>query len=947
MLMQKLQSSFLFGGNAPYVEEQYESYLSDPDSVSDEWRAYFDALRETPAIDGSDRDDEPHAPVVSTFVEMTKRPRATTIMLDDGLALARKQVAVQSLIAAFRMVGTRRAKLDPLMWTLPKPLVELTPAFYDLTTADLSTRFSTADTFLFDEDAPLSDIVAALEQTYMGTLGADFMHLTDVHERRWWQMRLESTRAKPSFSVAEKKRLLERLTAAEGLEKYLHTRYVGQKRFSLEGGESLIVLLDELVRYGASKKIGTVVMGMAHRGRLNVLVNIANKPARALFDEFDGKHAHHLPEDDVKYHKGYTSITQTSDGPVEVVLAFNPSHLEIVNPVVQGMARAIGDASRAGDGRSVLPVEIHGDSAMSGQGVVMETLALSYTRGHGTGGTVHVLVNNQVGFTTSDPRDTRSSFYATDVAKMIEAPVLHVNGDDPEAVAMAVQLALDYRTEFGRSVVIDLVCFRKYGHQEQDTPTITQPLMYRAIAAHPGSRAVYAQRLVKEGVLSAAEVDEYVAAARDGLERAHNGEPLAEPVQQEETRPWPQFVADYSGPVTYGPPLPAQVRALAQQISTIPDGYELHPLVGKVLTARREMAAGSKPLDWGMAEHLAFGSLLEAGIDVRLSGQDSGRGTFSHRHAVLHNQKRSSRTDGVYIPLEHVEPVNQSRGRFTVTNSILSEAAVLGFEYGYSTVNRNALVVWEAQYGDFANGAQVVIDQFIAAGAVKWGQLSGLTLFLPHGQDGQGPEHASARLERYLQLCAQENMRVVQPTMPAQMFHLLRMQASVFDRRPLVIMTPKSLLRHPEAVNSLDDLSKGAFREILGDTQVEPSREASVERVIVSSGKVYFELLEHRRKTGAAEVPLIRMEQLYPFPSQQLAAELARYPNVKTVVWAQEEARNQGGWSFVEPQLREMLPAGTQLAYAGPPASASTAPGYHAAHVERQAAVMSSAFAQE
>jgi 2-oxoglutarate dehydrogenase E1 component len=948
MLMQKLQSSFLFGGNAPYVEEQYELYLADPASVEDEWRAYFDALRETPAIDGSDRDDEPHAPVVSNFVDLAKRPRATVMMRDDGLAIARKQVAVQSLIAAFRMVGMRTANLDPLMWAPPRALVELTPAFYGLSAADMSTRFSTADTFLFDddEDATLRDIVSALEQTYSGTLGAEFMHLTDANQRRWWQMRLESTRAKPSFSVAEKKRILERLTAAEGLEKYLHTRYVGQKRFSLEGGESLIVLLDEVVRYGASKKIGTVVMGMAHRGRLNVLVNIAGKPARALFNEFDGKAGDPLPEGDVKYHKGFSSVTETSDGPVEVVLAFNPSHLEIVNPVVQGMARAKGDASDAGDGSDVLPVEIHGDSAISGQGVVMETLNLSYTRGHGTGGTVHIVVNNQVGFTTSDPRDTRSSFYTTDIAKMIEAPVLHVNGDDPEAVAMAVRLALDYRTAFRRSVVIDLVCFRKYGHQEQDTPAITQPLMYRAIASHPGTRTVYAQQLIKEGVVTSVEVEEYAAAARDGFERAHSSEAPAAPVQSQDMPPWPLFLDNYSGPVTYGPARPAQVRALAQQISTVPDGYELHPLVGKVMAARREMAAGKKPLDWGMGEHLAFASLLEAGVDVRLSGQDSARGTFSHRHAVLHNQQRTSRSDGVYIPLDHVNDVGVGRGRFAVTNSILSEAAVLGFEYGYSTVNRNALVIWEAQYGDFANGAQVVIDQFIAAGAAKWGQLSGLTLFLPHGQDGQGPEHASARLERYLQLCAQENMRVVQPTTPAQLFHLLRMQATVFDRRPLVVMTPKSLLRHPEAVSTFDDLATGAFREILGDTQVEPSQASSVERVIVSSGKVYYELLERRRTSGVTDTALIRMEQLYPFPSQQLATEFARYPNLKTVVWAQEEARNQGAWSFVEPQLREMLPAGAQLKYAGPPASASTAPGYHSAFVTRQAAVISSAFAQ-
>ncbi|TDY26254.1 2-oxoglutarate dehydrogenase E1 component [Paraburkholderia sp. BL6665CI2N2] len=942
MLTEKIQSSFLFGGNAPYVEEQYELYLADPASVAHEWRAYFDALRETPAIDGSDRDDEPHAPVVSTFVDLGKRSRATEIRLDDGLAIARKQVAVQSLIAAFRLVGTRKAKLDPLLWTPPRASVELTPAFYGLSAADMSTRFSTADTFLFDEDATLQDIVTALEQTYTGALGAEFMHLTDAGERRWWQMQLESTRAKPSFSVAEKNRFLERLTAAEGLEKYLHTRYVGQKRFSLEGGESLIVLLDELVRYGASKKVNTVVMGMAHRGRLNVLVNIVGKPLRALFDEFEGRSGDPLPAGDVKYHKGYSSVTQTDDGPVDVVLAFNPSHLEIVNPVVQGMARAKADASDEGDSSGVLPVEIHGDAAMSGQGVVMETLSLTYTRGHGTGGTVHVVVNNQIGFTTSDPRDTRSSFYTTDIAKMIEAPVLHVNADDPEAVAMAVRLALDYRTAFGRSVVIDLVCFRKYGHQEQDTPAITQPLMYRAIASHPGVRTVYAQRLIKEGVVTPDQVKDYFDAQRESLEHARESNAVEAAVQPDDIPAWPTFLEDYAGPVQYGPPLPELVHVLAQQVSTVPDGYELHPLVGKMIAARREMAAGKKPLDWGMGEHLAFASLLDAGIDVRLSGQDSARGTFNHRHAVLHNQTRTSRSAGVYIPLEHI---GEGQGRFTVTNSILSEAAVLAFEYGYSTVNRNALVIWEAQFGDFANGAQVVIDQFIAAGAAKWGQLSGLTLFLPHGQDGQGPEHASARLERYLQLCAQDNMRVVQPTTPAQLFHLLRMQAAVFDRRPLVVITPKSLLRHPEAVSTLDDLARGGFREILADTQAEASRASSVERVIVSSGKVYFDLLEHRRSSDAADTPLIRAEQLYPFPCRQLAAEFARYPNLKTVVWCQEESRNQGAWSFVEPQLREILPSSAQLRYAGPAASASTAPGYHAVHAARQAALISSAFA--
>ncbi|MDR5761202.1 2-oxoglutarate dehydrogenase E1 component [Caballeronia sp. LZ035] len=930
MLIEQRQNSFLFGANAPYVEEQYERYLAEPASVTDEWRGYFDALRETPAVDGSDRDDEPHTPVVSGFVELARHPHPVAAQPDSALALARKQVAVQSLVAAFRSIGTRRANLDPLRWEPQRALPELTPAYYGLTAADMATRFSTADTYFFDEDASLGEIVAALEQTYTGTLGAEFMHLSDANERRWWQMRLESSRAAPSFSNDEKRRFLDRLTAAEGLEKYLHTQFVGQKRFSLEGGESLIVLLDELVRYGAAKDVRSVIMGMAHRGRLNVLVNIAGKPLHALFDEFDGKHADPLPEGDVKYHKGFSTVTDTAQGPVEVVLAFNPSHLEIVNPVVQGMARAKADALGPNHAGSVLPVEIHGDAAMSGQGVVMETLSLSYTRGHGTGGTVHVVVNNQIGFTTSDPRDTRSSFYATDIVKMIEAPVLHVNGDDPEAVAMAVHLAVDYRTQFRRSVVIDLVCFRKHGHQEQDTPAITQPLMYRAIAAHPGVRTLYAQALIRQRVTTPEQVDAYADAQRASFDGARGGESLL--IEAE-------VGASQTG--RYEAPSHEQLSVWARRIASVPEGYELHPLVNKMMAARRDMASGKKRIDWGMGEHLAFASLLGKGIDVRLSGQDSGRGTFNHRHAVLHNQKRTQRSDGVFIPLDHVHDV---QGRFTVTNSILSEAAVLAFEYGYSTVKRDALVIWEAQFGDFANGAQVVIDQFIAAAAAKWGQRSGLTLFLPHGQEGAGPEHASARLERYLQLSAQDNMRVVQPTTPAQLFHLLRMQVLAFDGRPLVVMTPKSLLRHAEAVSTLDELSQGAFHEVLPDAHADAAQDAQVERVIVTSGKFYYDLVDYRRKHGMDDARVMRVEQLYPFPASQIAAQLARYPNVKRVIWCQEEARNQGAWTYAEPQLRELLPSGADLSYVGPRASASTAPGHHAAHVARQTDALTRAF---
>jgi 2-oxoglutarate dehydrogenase E1 component len=931
MMIRNRSTSFLFGGNAPHVEEQYEAYLTDPDTVSQEWRGYFDALQGVPAVDGSDVGDVAHAPVVSRFVELAKQSRTAGRSHADLRSFARKQLAVQALISAYRMVGTRNARLDPLRWTAPVPVPELNPSYYDLSHADMSTKFSKSDTHFSDEDATLGDLVQALLETYCGTLGAEFMHLADPNQRSWWQMRLESSRSKATLDAGDKLHILERLTAAEGLEKYLHARYPGQKRFSLEGGESLIVLLDELVAYGATKGVKSSILGMAHRGRLNVLVNIVGKPPAALFDEFDGKTANLLPAGDVKYHKGFTGSLPTATGPAEVTLAFNPSHLEIVNPVVQGIARARAEV--LGQGASaVLPVEIHGDAAISGQGIVMETMSLSDTRGYGTGGTIHVVVNNQVGFTTSHPEDARSSFYCTDIAKMIEAPILHVNGDDPEAVIAATRLAIDFRATFKKSVVIELVCFRRHGHQEQDTPNITQPLMYRSIAGHPGIRAIYAKKLVDERVVTTEDVEKYVHDYRERLDAVQSAEQKNPVDGNSEEVSWPQLLDGNVGRISYAAPLPDLVQKLALKITSVPEQYSLHPLVGKVVSARREMAEGKRPLDWGMAEHLAFASLLSAGIDVRLSGQDSERGTFSHRHAVLHDQKRSIRGEGTYIPLDNV---SDGQGRFSVTNSILSESAVLAFEYGYSIVRQNSLVLWEAQFGDFANGAQVVIDNFLSAGAAKWGQHSGVTMLLPHGQDGQGPEHASARLERYLQLCAQENMRVCQPTTPAQIFHLLRLQAVLHDRVPLIVMTPKSLLRHPEAVSSLEDLANGRFNEILAEapTKAEASK---VDRVILCSGKVYFDLLERRRKAKKDNIALIRVEQLYPFPAKQITSELQGYPNLKSVVWCQEESKNQGAWNFVMEQLLEIVQAPAALRYVGPEATASTAPGYASMHVARQ-----------
>jgi len=939
-MLRNRSSSFLYGGNAPYVEEQYEQYLADPAQVPKEWRDYFDALRAAPAADGTNAQDVPHAPVVERFAALARRPATGQPAEADLLKFARKQVAVQSLVTAYRMVGARQANLDPLHWTPVARLPELAPAYYGLTDADMRLKFSGADTFFSEEDMELGDLVRALEQTYSGTLAVEHMHLGNAEQRRWWQMRLESTRARPGPSPEAKRRILERLTAAEGLEKFLHTRFVGQTRFSLEGGESLIVLLDELVRGGAARGVRHAVMGMAHRGRLNVLLNVAGKPASELFDEFEGDADADLLAGDVKYHKGHTAVIATDAGPVQVQLAFNPSHLEIVNPVVQGIARARADAD-ALPRSAVLPIEIHGDAAIVGQGIVQETLNLSYTRGHGTGGTVHVVVNNQVGFTTSDPRDARSTYFSTDVAKMIEAPVLHVNGDDAEAVAWAAQLALDFRAEFARSVVIEVVCFRRHGHQEQDTPTMTQPLMYRAIAAHPGVRGLYASRLAVEGVVSEEESGRWARALRDGLTSAHddsvrrNVAKKTDPGIPAKTAP-----AGIASRGDYAAPTIEQVSTLARSITRLPEGYTLHPLVKKLLDARRQMASDKRPLDWGMAEHLAIASLLATGTDVRLSGQDSERGTFGHRHAVLHNQDRSVRGEGTFLPLEHVA---DGQARFGVTNSTLSEAAVLAYEYGYSVARPQALVLWEAQYGDFANGAQVVMDQFISAGFAKWGERSSVVMLLPHGQEGAGPEHASARLERYLQLCAQDNLRVCQPTTPAQLFHLLRSQAVLPDRRPLVVMTPKSLLRHPAAVSGLADLAQGAFAPVIGDGTITAADGHDVQRVILCSGKVYYELLEQRRKSGRRDVAIVRLEQLYPFPAQQLAAELAWYPNARVVVWCQEEAQNQGAWRHLEPALRIAVHP-VPLQYAGPAPAASTAPGSLAGHTAWQAALVRAAF---
>ena len=942
MMRQFQANSYLFGGNAPYVEELYERYLDNPGSVPEKWRAYFDQMQLVPAADGSPSSrDVAHAPIVESFAQRAKSGAFQQKVAPSDLSVARKQVHVQSIIAAYRYLGNRWANLDPLQRQERPQIPELEPAFYDLTEADMDTVFSASNTYFGQENMTLREIITALRQTYCGSIGAEYMYISDPTQKRWIQQRLESVRSTPAFSTAEKLHILERLTAAEGLERFLHTKYVGQKRFSLEGGETFIASMDELIQRAGSTGVEEIVIGMAHRGRLNVLVNTLGKMPKELFAEFEGKPGSDLPAGDVKYHMGFSSDISTPGGPVHLSLAFNPSHLEIVNPVVEGSVRARQERRGDREGDEVLPVQVHGDAAFAGQGVVMETLNLAQTRGYGTGGTVHIIINNQIGFTTSDPRDTRSTIYCSDVVKMIEAPVFHVNGDDPEAVVFLTRLAMDYRQEFNQDVVLDIVCFRRLGHNEQDTPAVTQPLMYKKIGAHPGTRKVYADKLVTQGTVPPDGPDQMVKAYRAAMEEGRTtAEPVLTNYKSKYAVDWNPFLnRKWTDHADTAVPL-AELKRLGERITTIPPTFKVHPLVAKVIADRRAMAEGKLPIDWGMAEHLAFASLVASGYAVRITGQDSQRGTFTHRHAVLHDQAREKWDEGSYTPLQHV---SETQAPFTIIDSVLSEVAVLAFEYGYASAEPNALVVWEAQFGDFVNGAQVVIDQFLSSGEVKWGRQSGLTLMLPHGFEGQGPEHSSARLERFLQLAADNNMQIAQPTTAAQIFHLLRRQMIRPFRKPLVIMTPKSLLRHKDAASELSDLARGEFLTVIGerDDSIDPKK---VKRVVLCSGKVYFDLARARSERKEDDVVILRIEQLYPFPHKALAAELRKYPAANEIVWCQDEPANQGPWFYAQHYVLENMTDGQKLGYAGRPPSASPAVGYYAKHVEQQKALIDTAF---
>ncbi|MFA9486767.1 MULTISPECIES: 2-oxoglutarate dehydrogenase E1 component [unclassified Moraxella] len=925
------QNTELAADGAAYIEALYEDYLADKNNVSEEWQAYFANYRTDT--------DAPHNAIKEQYLLLARNQTNARPVAQGADRCDPKQMAVQQLISAYRRRGHRKANLDPLNLQNRPAIEELTLAYHGLSEADLDTVFPTNLMSIGKNEATLREIIEICERIYCGSIGYEYMHVFTATEKKWFEDYIESNQGHIRFDKDKKLEIFDRLTAAEGLEKYLARKYTGVKRFGLEGGESFIPAVHEMIQrvgtYGAKE----VVIGMAHRGRLNLLVNIMGKNPSTLFDEFDGKIQPTVGSGDVKYHNGFSSNVITKGGELHLALAYNPSHLEIVSPVMLGSVRA-RQARRSEkygyeiDNKTVLPIVVHGDAAFAGQGVNQETFQMSQTRAYKTGGTLHIVINNQVGFTTSRPEDARSTEYCTDVAKMVHAPILHVNGDDPEAVVFASQLLVDYRNEFGRDIVLDIVCYRRNGHNESDEPSATQPLMYKIIKKLPTARTQYADKLVKEGIITKDESTQIEDNYRVALD---NGQDVAQGLAKE---PDTSLFVDWSPYIGHkleddwdtGVDI-EKLKSYGRAMAKVPEGFELQRQIAKVLEQRLAMQTGEEPLNWGAAETLAYASLVDEGLLVRITGEDVGRGTFSHRHSELYNQKDGS----MYIPLQHIR---EGQARFATYNSLLSEEAVLAFEYGYATTMPNALVVWEAQFGDFANGAQVVIDQFICSGETKWQRLAGLTMLLPHGFEGQGPEHSSARLERYLQLCAEDNMQVITPTTPAQIFHALRRQVVRPARKPLIVMSPKSLLRHPLATSTLEELANGKFETVL--PEIDALDNHAVTRVVLCGGKVYYELLDQRRKLGLNHIAIVRVEQLYPFPAERVKAELAKYPNTTSVVWTQEEPKNQGACYFIMPELYD-LDTNLSIEMATRPAAAAPATGSPKIHNAQQKALIAEA----
>ncbi len=938
------QDTALEGENAVYLELLFENYLKDNNSVSEDWQRYFADM----PVPEDFRNGATHSDMRDKFrtdkLHTGKRGQQAVEIDHVVLETERQQVHVLQLIDSYRSLGHLVAYTNPLRGNEVKPnLPELTLQNYGLDKVDSNKLFDPGS-FQMKETPTLGNIFRALRNTYTESIGIEYMHIMDTDEKRWIQSRLEPCQARPKFDNEIKSELLNHLIAAETLERYLHKKYVGQKRFSLEGGESLIPLLHEIIHHSGSLKTREMVLAMAHRGRLNVLINIMGKSPDKLFKEFEGTNIdEEISRDaagDVKYHKGFSCSIQTSQDPMHLSLAFNPSHLEIVGPVASGSVRARQER-RDDQGGQVVGVVIHGDAAFSGQGVVMEAFNMAQTRGYRIHGTIHIVINNQIGFTTSTQFDSRSTYYPTDVAKMINAPILHVNGDDPEAVIFAAQVAMDYRLQFKKDIVIDLVCYRRHGHNEADEPAMTQPVMYAKIRNMKTTQELYAEKLSNEGLISGSDAKERIQAYKDRLSA---GQPAVNTLDYSSVPEhfkvsWDAFKGrDWTskGDTRFEHD---KLKTIIKRCHNVPEDFIIHPRVKKILQMREEMVEGTRPVDWGCAENLAYASLLTEQYDIRISGQDSGRGTFSHRHAVLHNQVKRQ----AWIPLRHVvdETKNEKRGKFNVIDSVLSEEAVLAFEYGYSTSSPNTLLIWEAQFGDFANGAQVVIDQFISSGESKWGRLCGLVMFLPHGYEGMGAEHSSARLERFMQMCAESNMQICVPSTPAQTFHMIRRQMIRPYRRPLIVMTPKSLLRNPAAVSTMKELTDGSFRPIIDEDRFKKSKE-KITRIVLCSGKVYYDLLAKSNEENITDTALIRIEQLYPFPDKLLATILKTYPALLELVWCQEEPRNQGAWDSIKHRYRK-LEDQYEVTCVSRPSAAAPAVGSHKVHLLQQAALVNEA----
>lgn len=927
-MQEQWQDSYLTGGSDTYLEQLYETYLQSPESVEPEWRKYFAGLGDT----GS---DVSHTDIRNYFAMLAKQPAklsVTTGAVDAEYQY--KQEKVIDLIAAYRNLGHLLANIDPLglYKGVYNPSLDL--SYYGLTEQDMNTVFNVG-TFLGvnKSTATLKEIYEQLRKVYCGTIGIEYMDIMQLEEVTWIQNKMEQGWLNFKMTAEEQRHILDRLVVADGLEKYLGTRYVGQKRFSLEGGDSLIPMLDTIVNRGAESGLKDIVIGMAHRGRLNVLVNILGKEPQDIFAHFEDHVIDEASSGDVKYHLGFSTNLRTRFGPMHVALAFNPSHLEIVSPVVQGSVRARQRRRKDKERKLVMPIQIHGDAAFAGQGVVMETFCMSQARWFWVGGSIHIVINNQIGFTTSNPQDSRSSVYCTDVAKMVQAPILHVNGNDPEAVYFVAQLAVDYRTRFKKDIVIDLVCYRRQGHNEADEPSATQPMMYKVIKALPTPAALYAQKLLAAGVVDEQQEKQLADNYRKKLDEGKSVADIwTDDKSYEYSNAWAPFIGtEWNVKTNTGVPL-KKLKTIAKQLEKLPEGFVLQPQVKKMMEARQKMTEGTLPINWGYAETLAYATLLVEKYPIRLCGQDSARGTFAHRHAILHDQNIGE----MYIPLSHV---SADQAQINIIDSLLSEEGVLAFEYGFSSTDPNNLVLWEAQFGDFANGAQVVIDQFISSGEQKWGRLSGLVMLLPHGQEGIGPEHSSARLERYLQLCAQNNMQVCVPSTPAQIFHLLRRQMIRPYRKPLIVMTPKSPLRNPLAVSTLDDLATGEFQLVI--PEVEDLK--TVDRLILCCGKMYYDLLEKRRNLKLTNVALVRVEQLYPFPEEDLNKILASYKQIKSIIWCQEEPVNQGAWYSIQHHLHACLNTEQGLRYVGRPAMAAPSGGSTSVHNREQEKILNEA----